>query len=202
METKNKQVVRTKHLFHFFLMVEQLDYGTTACVAIIRPSMHQMTLGWLGDARAAVVRWETVVSTPRIETDTDSSSNPPDLSRAKTIDNSQAELLRDESYTCSPYLNCDSPLPPGSPASSTTTLEDSSSSSSMPTLQVIELTNDHVPSRDDERERVLNNGGIIRRVGGVIRVVAGGDFTEEQLKQQRLALNVSFIPLPPRFTLT
>lgn len=69
-----------------------MDYGTTACVAVIRPSQNEMTLAWLGDARAAVVRWysiliqqssspllpplylpfflrEHVVSTPRLSTD-------------------------------------------------------------------------------------------------------------------------------------
>jgi len=58
-------------------------------------------------------------------------------------------------------------------------------------LEVQQLPNDHVPSRDDERDRVLKLGGVIRRVGGVVRVVAGGEFTEEQLKQQRLALNIT-----------
>lgn len=96
-----------------------------------------------------------------------------------------------EEGACSPFLNCESA--PGSPASSTTTIDDTSNV--QPTLQVVELTSDHVPQREDERERVLQQGGVIRRVGNVVRVVAGGNYTEEQLRQQRLALNISFYAL-------
>lgn len=166
--------------------------------------MHEMTIAWVGDARAAVVRWETVVSTPRIYTeDSDSGSSfgssflgnnyglPGVDNKEATNEGEEGEKEEDDErkFVRSPLVT-DSP---DSPASSTTTVEDNTGGGGLqPTLQVVELTSDHVPEREDERERVLKEGGVIRRVGGVVRVVAGGSFTEEQLKQQRLALNVSY----------
>jgi hypothetical protein len=185
-------------------------------VAVVRPALNEMTIAWAGDARAAVVRWENLASTPRLptdDTDTGSGSGGSGLSeKASTFIYNNSNLINNPTTTtttttasteltrtgskgsndgeggCSPFLNCESA--PGSPASSTTTIDDNSSA--QPTLQVVELTSDHVPQREDERARVVQQGGVIRRVGNVVRVVAGGNFTEEQLRQQRLALNVSY----------
>jgi len=231
-----------------------LDYGTTACVAVVRPALGDLTIAWLGDARASVIRWENVACTPRIETDSDTASSsldPKELSPAPNTPphtrtptptllatptlsspvqphsptltstltpTSSSALIPNPTQTTTTTTtttttatgadryddffedqsganaSC-SPVSSSSPAGSfgsTTTLEDTNGSlGTNPTLQLAELTNDHVPSREDEKDRVVKEGGVIRNVKGVVRVVAGGDFTEEQLKEQRLALNIS-----------
>ncbi len=171
-------------------------------MVLVRPALNEATIGWVGDARASVIRWENVITTPRLSESTDIESDTL-RSATSSLSRESTRIINDddddaETYSCSPFLDGpdDEEKKGSSPTSSSTTVDDFGPSPAVqPVLAVAELTADHTPLRDDERTRVKREGGILRKVGSTWRVVAGGDYTEEQLKQQRLALNVSSFAL-------